>query len=82
MERVPAGPVLPVEQAPAEPAESTEPAERLPVTGTEPWSAAAPARPLPVPGGFEERIAGVRAVPASLLGRALFRASFGLLKVG
>ena len=49
--------------------------------GMEAWADIVDRTP-PMPGGFEERIVNVRAVPASLFGRALFRVSFGRIKVG
>lgn len=49
--------------------------------GIEAWADIVDRTP-PMPGGFEERIVKVRAVPASLFGRALFRVSFGRIKVG
>lgn len=49
--------------------------------GGEAWADIVDRTP-PMPGGFEERIVNVRAVPASLFGRALFRMSFGRIKVG
>lgn len=49
--------------------------------GIEAWADIVDRTP-PMPGGFEERIVNVRAVPASLFGRALFRVSFGRIKVG
>ncbi|MBR8744830.1 hypothetical protein [Nocardiopsis sp. MG754419] len=49
--------------------------------GVEAWTDAVEQTP-PMVGGFEERIVNVRAVPTSLVGRALFRVSFGRIKVG
>ncbi|MGW9556139.1 hypothetical protein ACWGSK_16695 [Nocardiopsis sp. NPDC055551] len=49
--------------------------------GIEAWADIVDRTP-PMPGGFEERIVNVRAVPASLFGRALFRVSLGRIKVG
>ncbi|SIO86891.1 hypothetical protein [Nocardiopsis sp. JB363] len=49
--------------------------------GIEAWADLVDRTP-PMPGGFEERIVKVRAVPTSLFGRVLFRASFGRIKVG
>ncbi len=50
-------------------------------SGIEAWTTAVDRRG-PIPGGFEERLSEVRPVPASLVGRLLFRASFGLVKLG
>ena len=49
--------------------------------GVQAWTEAAE-EPAPMPGGFEERIANLREVPTSWLGRTIFRAGFGRIKVG
>ncbi|WP_146223281.1 hypothetical protein [Nocardiopsis sp. L17-MgMaSL7] len=50
-------------------------------TGIQAWTTAVD-RTGPVPGGFEARISEVRPVPTSLVGRLLFRVSFGLIGGG